>query len=121
MVKMKSFIQPGNVVTLVAPTGGVKSGDLVQIGMFIGIAAIDAAEGDDFECALTGVYELPKTAGSGIDQGAIVLWDASASACVGAPGAGNTPIGAATEAAGSSATKVRVRLDGIARAAVAEA
>ena len=36
----KNFIQPGRVVTLVAPTGGVLSGQAVQVGALFGIAAI---------------------------------------------------------------------------------
>src|SRR6476646_8762891 len=58
----KNFIQPGRVVTLVAPTGGVVSGQAVQVGALFGVAAFDAVGGTGVEVALEGVWELPKAA-----------------------------------------------------------
>ena len=57
------------------------------------------------------MYELPKAVGA-IDPGAKVYWVASGKN-VSTSASGNTPIGAATEAAGSADAKVRVRLNGI--------
>ena len=51
----KNFIQPGRVVTLVAPTGGVLSGQAVQVGALFGVAAFDAIGGADVEVALEGI------------------------------------------------------------------
>ena len=58
----KNFIRPGRIVTLVAPTGGVLSGQAVQVGALFGIAAFDAIAGADVEVALEGIWELPKAA-----------------------------------------------------------
>jgi predicted RecA/RadA family phage recombinase len=57
---MKNFVQPGDVVTLTAPSGGVSSGDLVVIAAMCGVCATDAAEGAEVEVKTTGVFDLPK-------------------------------------------------------------
>jgi predicted RecA/RadA family phage recombinase len=114
---MKNFIQDGNVVTVTAPTGGVKSGDGIVVGALFGICATDAAQTEEVEIALTGVFELPKASGQ-INEGAAVWWDTDDSNVVNASGAGLYPIGVAVAAAGSSDTTARVRLSGIPVAAV---
>jgi predicted RecA/RadA family phage recombinase len=108
-----NYVQPGNVITLTAPIGGVKSGAGFVVGSIFAVATTDAAEGADVESALIGVWELPK-AGVQLLQGAAAFWDVSAGEVVAAGGAGNAPIGAVTETAASTAATVRVRLDGIA-------
>lgn len=110
---MKNFIQRGDTLTLIAPAD-TKSGDLVIVGAFAGVAAIDAKSGDEVEVELTGVFGLPKAAGVGLDVGAKVYWDATAKA-VTSVAATNRQIGAATVAAIAAATSVNVRLDGITR------
>jgi hypothetical protein len=42
-----------------APVGAVHWGDGVLIGSLFGVAAYNAAEGEDVEVSLGGVYELP--------------------------------------------------------------
>ena len=68
---MKNFVQPGNVVTLIAP-GDVKSGDLVVVGSLAGVAAYDALAGAEVEVSLVGVFDLPCT--GPIEAGAPVYW-----------------------------------------------
>jgi predicted RecA/RadA family phage recombinase len=111
---MRNYIQAGEVVSLPAPSGGVKSGDGVLVGSLFGVAATDAAAGDSVEVALEGVYELPKAAGA-IDPGAKVYWVAADKNVSTADGSGsNKLIGAATAAAGGADAKARVRLNGVA-------
>ena len=107
----KNFIQPGRVVTLVAPTGGVLSGQAVQVGALFGIAAFDAIGGADVEVALEGIWELPKAAVA-IARGAPVFWDAAAGNVAADIGTSNALIGGATEARGTSDLTIRVRLNG---------
>ena len=109
---MKNFVQPGNVVTLTAPAGGVRSGEGVLIGSLFGVAAYDAAEGAEFESSLVGVYALPKGSGA-LAEGAKAYWDTTAKA-VTATASGNRLIGACVRAAASGETSARVRLDGTA-------
>jgi predicted RecA/RadA family phage recombinase len=112
---MKNFIQDGRVVTLTAPAGGVKSGDGLIVGSVFGVCAYDADEADAVEVALTGVFELPKTAPA-IAEGAAVSWDSAAHNVL-APAAGKFPIGVCVAAAGLDEPTCRVRLNGIATAA----
>jgi predicted RecA/RadA family phage recombinase len=104
----KNFMQPGRVVTLVAPTRG---GQAVQVGALFGIAAFDAIGGADVEVALEGIWELPKAAVA-IARGAPVFWDAAAGNVAADIGTSNALIGGATEARGTSDLTIRVRLNG---------
>lgn len=114
----KNYLQPGNVVTLTAPVGGVTSGDGVVVGNLFAVATADAEAGAEFEGALSGVWELPKAAGA-IDEGAKVWWDTSPGNVVNATQAGAYPIGVAVKAAATNDATVRVRLDGVAVVAAA--
>jgi predicted RecA/RadA family phage recombinase len=108
---MAKNLQPGRVVTLVAPTGGVLSGQAVQVGALFGIAVFDAIGGANVEVALEGIWELPKAAVA-VARGAPVFWDAAAGNVAADIGTGNALIGGATEARGTSDLTIRVRLNG---------
>lgn len=110
---MKNFIQRGDVITVIAPTGGVASGQGVLVGNLFGVAATTVAEGESAEIATIGVYELPKLVSAVIAAGARVAWDDTAKQVV-LPGTGMVPIGIASVAAGNGVGTVRVRLDGVA-------
>lgn len=108
----KNYVQPGSVVTLTAPAGGVKSGDGVVVNNLFVVAMGDAAEGAEFEGALTGCWTLPKAAGA-INAGARVWWSVADGNVVGASAAGLYPVGTAIEAAGANDTTAVIRLDGV--------
>ena len=96
------------MLTAKAPAGGVVSGKGVKIGDMFGIPAITAAEGDDFEMAVEGVFELPKAAVA-IGEKVKVYW-LTANGHVTTVASGNTLIGHATDARADADTTVRVRL-----------
>lgn len=106
---MRNYIQPGNSLSITAPAGGVMGGDFVIVGSLFGIAAYDAAEGENAEIVTTGVFELPKAGTAAIAQGAKV-YHIAASGLVTATAGSNLFIGHATEGAPEAATSVRVRL-----------
>ncbi len=108
----RNYVQPGKVVTLTTPSGGVKSGDGFLSGSLFGIAQFDADQATPVEAALTGVWSLPKP-GSVVafSEGEKVFWDASASQSK-KTAAGYWPIGAAIVAAQATDSVVIVRLDG---------
>jgi predicted RecA/RadA family phage recombinase len=112
---MKNFIQHGDTVTVAAPTGGISSGDGVLIGALFGVAATTQAEGNDVEIATRGVFDLAKATGIEFTPGAEVYWNASGKQAAAdiSTGGGDARIGVALAAAGSSATTVRCRLDGV--------
>jgi predicted RecA/RadA family phage recombinase len=109
---MKNYIQPGNIITVTAPAGGVTSGAGLLVGNLFGIATADATAGADVEIATTGVFDLPKAVNATFTEGQRVSWDA-ANAQTAAPATGMIPVGLATEAAANGTTTARVRLDGV--------
>jgi len=113
---MKTFIQPGNIITVVAPVGGITAGQGLLIGGLFGIATSSALQGYDVEIAVTGVFDMPKASAAVIAQGDQVAWDDTAKE-IALPGVGLYPIGIATTAAGNGATTLSVRLDGVGTAA----
>lgn len=72
---MKNFIQNGDYIDVPGPSGGVSSGDLVKIGQLIGVAVVDADEGEMFSMAMTGVFELPKDGDAEFEIGDYVYFD----------------------------------------------
>lgn len=105
---MRNFIQPGKVITIVA-AAAVSSGSLVVAGKIFGIAATSAAIGEEFELALGGVYELPKTSAQAWAVGAEIYADANGIATT--VSTDNTKIGVAVEAAANPSGVGRVRLN----------
>ncbi len=106
-----NHVQPGNTITLTAPSGGVSSGDGVLIGAFFGVAQYDAEAGDEVEVDLTGVWDLPKAA-EAFTEGDVVYWDTTPGQ-VSSDDAGYF-IGAVTRDAASGDATARVRLNGVA-------
>lgn len=114
----KNFVQNGTTLTLTAPAvTGCKSGDLIIVGAIAGVAAFDAAAGDPVEVTVAGVFELPKASGQ-INEGAAVWWNTTTGDVANASSAGLFPIGVAVKGAGTNDATVRVRLNGVAVAAV---
>jgi predicted RecA/RadA family phage recombinase len=109
---MRNYLQRGDVISIAAPAGGVLSCQGILIGNLFGIAATDAAEGQTFELATRGVYNLPKAANVALAAGDRVSWDAANNQIV-APAAGMAPVGIVVLAAANGTTSVRVRLDGV--------
>lgn len=105
---MKTYVQVGDVLDLVAPSGGVIGGVLYVIGKIAAVAAATVAEGETFAGVVEGVVSLPKATGA-ITQGATVYWDATAGN-VTTTATSNTKIGYATAAQASGDTTVNVKL-----------
>lgn len=110
---MRNFVQPADVITLIAPTGGVVSGNGYLIGSFFAVAAYDADEDEEFEGQLVGAFDLPKATGETWAPGEALYWDDTAKK-VTSTGTGNSFIGAAMVDEETGDTIGRVRLNGIA-------
>lgn len=89
---MRTYVQPANIITVTAPTGGALSDQGVLIGTLFGIAQFDAVESAEVEILTEGVVEIAKTAALQIDVGDRLFWDgankvvnktATAQVCVG--------------------------------------
>ena len=105
---MKNFIQPGETLTLTAPST-VTSGQLVVVGSIVGVANFDAASGDDVEVDIEGVFELPKVSGDSIVVGDKLYWNGTA--LTKTAGTGSKPlVGYAVAAAGIGSLLIRCNL-----------
>jgi predicted RecA/RadA family phage recombinase len=111
---MQNYIQPGNTLTLTAPSGGVTSGTGYKVGQLFVVAANDVAETLPFEGKTDGVYTLPKTTGTAWTEGLLLYWDDSTDKAT-TVAEDNLLIGCAAEAALSGDTTGTVRLNGTAR------
>lgn len=66
----KNFVQDGDVLTLVAPVGGVVSGVPVAIGQLVVVPITSAAEGEKFGGKTNGVWNV--AVADGLAAGAAV-------------------------------------------------
>jgi len=115
----KNFKQDGEVLTLVAPSGGVVSGQGYMIGALFVVALTAAAQGVAFQGKTTGVFTLTKNAagsGKAFAEGEIVFWD-NTNKRFDKTGTGLFPVGVAAVAATTTATLCDVRLNGTAAVA----
>lgn len=105
----KNFVQPGHVLTLTAPAGGVTSGSGYLIGGLFVVALHSAPDGEPFEGQCTGVWQLPKTSAQAWTEGAPIYWNTTSSVATTAA-SGNTLIGHAVAAAANPSATGLVRL-----------
>lgn len=109
---MKNYVQPGQMITIVA-AAAIASGDVVEIGDFeAGVASKAAAIGESVECSLAGVFSLAKAGATVLAIGASVDWNATTKLVV-AGGTGDFKLGKVFEAAGNGPTSVKILLNGI--------
>jgi predicted RecA/RadA family phage recombinase len=114
---MNSFVKPGDTITLPAPAD-VDSGEVVQVGQIVGIAANEAASGEPVEVVRRGVFrDQPKEAGTAYVAGDLIHWNGTAFSAA-AAAAGDVIVGFAAAAAASGDTVGDILLDGAARADV---
>lgn len=107
----KNYVKDGNVMTCVAPAGGVVSGTPYLIGAIIVVAMTSAAAGANFEGALYGVYKFTKvTADTPTAYAKAYL---KSDGTVTTTASGNTLIGVFTKAYGNGDTIAEVRLNGV--------
>lgn len=103
---MKNFVQPGDVMTMVAPYA-VAAGQGMQVGQNFGVALSDAAINVAVEAAQNGVMDITKEPSLAIAAGARVYWD-NTNRRITTAAVGNLPVGVAAEAALSAAATARV-------------
>jgi predicted RecA/RadA family phage recombinase len=115
-----NFLQPGNVLTLTAPAGGVTSGVGYVIGSIFVIALADAIAGAPFEGQRQGTFSLPKhadVAGFDFAEGEAVFWD-DTNKRLDKTGATFYPVGYVADAAATADTTCELVLAGVPTAVV---
>jgi predicted RecA/RadA family phage recombinase len=76
---MINFVQPGGIIEITAPTGGVTSGSPVQVGAgIIGIGALDALVTESVNIQVEGVFDVAKVSAQAWAEGDPIYWDATA-------------------------------------------
>lgn len=109
---MKNYIQPGNTMTFVAPSGGVTSGvGLVIEDMFV-VPTVSAAQGVAFEGLVAGIVRLPKTSAATFNAGDKLYFVPGTGAVGTATTSGNFLIGCAAVVGTNGQTTTLVRLNG---------
>jgi predicted RecA/RadA family phage recombinase len=104
---MKNFIQPGDDITVIAPTGGVTAGQLVVIKALVGVATCSAAAGAQVEISTEGVFDLQKNAPDVFNVGDVAKIGAGSNIIA---VAGTLGVGWVTTAAVAGSATVRVKL-----------
>ena len=109
---MRNYVQPGENITITA-TAAATSGEGVLIGNLFGIAAGDAAIGEDLDLVTVGVFAMPKVSTDVLAVGDAVFWDDTAKLATADDDTGNNAeIGLAVTAAANPSGTVNVRLHG---------
>lgn len=111
---MKTYSQPGEVIALTAPTGGVTKGTAYKIGSLVVVATVTAAETVKFSAICRGVVTHAKVAAQAWTEGVKLYWDDTAKNFTTTAG-GNTLVGVAAAAADNPSATGYIRLDGVAR------
>lgn len=106
---MRNYIQPADILTVPAPSGGILSGGVFISGLLVGIAQATAAVGIAVAVKTTGVFELPKVSAQAWSIGQAIYWDSTGGNATTVSSA-NTLMGYASEAAANPSSVGRVRL-----------
>jgi predicted RecA/RadA family phage recombinase len=109
-----NFVQPGEVLKLTAPSGGVVAGTPKLIGSIVVVPPVTAAQTVQFSAMVTGVATVAKATGATWSEGEKIYWDVGDGNFNTSAG-GNTLAGVAVEAALSGATTGKLRFDGVVR------
>lgn len=111
-------IQKGCVLDLIAPAGGVVSGNGYMIGGLLVVAQITAAVGEKFSAISEGVFEMPKEAtATAFVEGELVFWD-DTNKYFEKTAVGDFPAGTCVKIVGATGPLVLVKLMGFAVEAV---
>jgi predicted RecA/RadA family phage recombinase len=110
---MNTYTQTGDAISLIAPSGGVVSGQGFVVGSIFGVANTTEIAGAPVEAHLVGVFNLPAKSGDTFAVGDKAYW-VVADKVVTSTASGNKLIGAVTQAVAGGF--VGVRLNGVALA-----
>lgn len=97
---MRNYLQPGDILPLTAPAGGVVSGMPYLIGRLLVVATVTAAAGAIFEGVRVGYFTgLAKVSAQAWAVGEVLYWDPATSGFTNVGGAAVQRIGFAAAAA----------------------
>lgn len=105
----KNYVAEGDTLQLTAPYA-VTSGQGLLVGGLFGLAAHDAANGEQVSTCLEGVWDITKEPALAISTGARVFWD-NTNRRITTTATSNYQVGFATVAALAGDATVRVLLE----------
>lgn len=110
----KNFVNEGDVIDFVAPSGGVVSGRVAVIANMAVVAVANVASGANAAGITKGTFTFPKASGAStsIAAGGYVYWD-NTNSNVTVSATSNTKIGVAPYGAANADTSVTVRFNGL--------
>lgn len=103
------YIMSGEVIDYVAGST-ISSGQILLIGLRIGVALTSIANGATGAAQVKGIFTIAKLSTDVVAQGALLYWDNTNSRLT-TTSAGNTLAGYATKAAGNGVTTVEINLN----------
>jgi predicted RecA/RadA family phage recombinase len=106
---MKNYVQPGNIIDLTAPAGGIASGQAALFGALFGVATTAAEAGARVAVSVEGVFNLPKATGVSFTEGQKAYWN-DTDKNVTPTASGNTLIGHAVASAAANANACDIRI-----------
>ncbi|NWB92328.1 DUF2190 family protein [Pseudomonas agarici] len=109
---MKTYIQPGDCLTVIAPAGGTLSGELYKVGAIVGVAATTEAAGAPVVLKLDGVFGLTKTSAQAWAVGDLLFMNTTSRALTNVSATGLVLVGMATEIAANPSATGACRLNG---------
>lgn len=110
---MKTFIQHGDCITVPAPSGGTKSGELYKVGALVGVAATAEAQGEPVELKTQGVFDLTKISAQAWAVGDLLYMNTTSRALTNVSAAGLVLVGVAADVAGNPSAVGACRLNGV--------
>lgn len=106
---MNNYVQPGRVLDLVAPAGGVVGGKTYKIGSIIAIATTTKPEGVPFAGLVEDVSDVDAKTAQAWATGVTIYWDDAAKVYTTTAG-GNTKAGYAVADKDAAAATGRIKL-----------
>ena len=106
---MKNYLRPGDVIDYVA-SANKTAGQVVLIGVRIGVCVADIANGATGPVQVTGVFSIAKLSTDVVAHGAALYWDNGNSRLT-TTASGNTLAGYAFAAAGNGDTTVNIKIN----------
>lgn len=110
---MKTFIQHGDCLTVIAPAGGTTSGELYKVGAIVGVAATTELVGASVVLKLDGVFGLTKTSAQAWAVGDLLYMNTTTRALTNVSATGLVLVGMATEVAANPSATGACRLNGV--------
>lgn len=108
---MKNAVNNGATKTFTAGAN-IVSGQLVAVGILLGVAVTDVANGQQGTLQIEGVFDLPKASADNIADGAALTFDTATGNLTTAASTTGDVVGAAVAvaAAGAGVTTIRAKL-----------